>query len=255
MTENVVAQDENSGEGKRLELLEHLTELRSRLVRCIIYISIGSILGWLLYDRAFVFLSEPVRAYLKHGHGSLIQTDILGGFMIKMQVSLLIGLIVVMPLVTLELWGFVSPGLTRTERRGVLLMAPLSILLFLLGVAVAYFILPAGICWLLNQNPPGVQVMPQVQSALLFILKMGLAFGLVFQLPVILMFLAKVGIVTSKMLTSYWRHSVVIIAIVSAVVTPSNDAFSMSMMCVPMVILYFLSIGLVRIVERRSARR
>ena len=107
-----------------------------------------------------------------------------------------------------------------------------------------------GIQWLVSQNPPGATFMPSVAQTLLFVSKMCLAFGLVFQLPVVLMFLAKVGIVDSRMLKAYWRQAVVVLAIVAAVVTPSADAFSMMLMCAPLILLYGLSIVLVRMVER-----
>lgn len=177
-------------------------------------------------------------------------TGVAEGFSIKMQMSILVGLIIVVPLFVFELWGFIAPGLTPKERKSVRLVAPLSVILFVSGVTAAYFVLPAGINWLASQNPPDAKYMPTVQQTLLFILKMCLAFGLVFQMPVVLMFLAKVGVITSKTLISNWRYAVVAISITAAVVTPSNDAFTMSMMCAPMILLYILSIRLVRFVER-----
>jgi sec-independent protein translocase protein TatC len=108
-----------------------------------------------------------------------------------------------------------------------------------------------GIKWLISQNPPEAKFMPSVQGTLLFILKMYLAFGLVFQMPVVLMFLGKAGLISSVTLRSYWRQAVVAIGILAAAITPSGDAFTMMMMCVPMIILYVLSIGLVRIVEKQ----
>lgn len=235
---------------KQLDLIEHLSELRTRLGRCVCYVLVGTIAGWAFYSFFFNLLSGPVLPYLKQTGSTFLLTGVLEGFSIKMQVSLLVGLIIAVPLITLEGWRFISPGLTRQEKKGVHLVCPLSILLFAGGVALAYWILPAGVSWLTAQNPPGAKFMPSVQGTLMFVLKMCLAFGLVFQLPVILMFLAKVGIVNSRMLRSYWRQAVVFLAIVAAVVTPSNDAFSMLMMCIPLIVLYGLSIGLVKLVER-----
>lgn len=247
MTEIEEMETEEPSSDKQLDLMEHLAELRNRLFRCIIYIALGAIVGWVFYPFFFEVLSGPVRPVLKGT--SFLLTGVLEGFSIKMQVSLLVGAIVAMPLITIEGWRFISPGLTKQERRGVRLVAPLSILLFVMGVVLAYWILPAGIGWLVSQNPPGATFMPSVAQTLLFVLKMCLAFGVVFQLPVVLMFLGKVGIVNSRMLKSYWRQAVVVLAIVAAVVTPSADAFSMMMMCVPMVVLYGLSILLVKMVE------
>jgi sec-independent protein translocase protein TatC len=234
-----------------LELVEHLAELRMRIVRVIVYAGLGMTVGWCFYGTFFSLLSAPVSGYLSQNGGSFLVTGVMEGFMIKMQLSLVVGLILAFPLISGEGWRFISPALTAKERRGVLLVSPLSVILFVLGVLLAYFILPKAIIWLAAQNPPGAKFMPSVQQTILFIVKMCLAFGIVFQLPVVLMFLARIGLINSGMLTAYWRYSVVGISIIAAVVTPSNDAFSMIMMCIPMVILYFASIWLVRIVERR----
>lgn len=242
--------DHTSGSNRQLDLIEHLAELRSRVVRSLIYVGLGTLVGWYCYAPFFKLLSAPVQSYLVRNGGSFLITGVIEGFMIKMQVSILVGLILSVPLITCEGWGFVSPGLTGPEKRSIRLVSPLSILLFVAGVLLAYFILPKGIDWLAAQNPPGAVYMPSVQQTILFVLKMCLAFGLVFQLPVVLMLLARLGIINSKMLTAYWRHSVVGISVIAAIVTPSNDAFSMLMMFIPMVVLYFGSISLVRLVEK-----
>ncbi len=143
-----------------------------------------------------------------------------------------------------------APGLTRRERRSVKLVAPLSVFLFAAGLVTAYFGLPMGIRWLIGQNPEEATFMPSLQQSLLFLVKMYLAFGLLFQMPVVLMFLAKVGIVSSQMLIKNWRQAIVVIGIVAAAATPSGDAMTMMMMCTPMCLLYVLSIGLVRMIER-----
>lgn len=231
--------------------MEHLSELRTRLLHILLYVFLGTVVAWLFYGFFFQMLSAPVTVYLKKNGGQLLITGVAEGFILKMQISILIGLIISMPFVTWEAWAFIAPGLRNSEKRGVKLVAPLSALLFASGVATAYWVLPAGIEWLASENPPGAKFMPSAKQTILFIIKMCLAFGLVFQLPVILMFLAKIGIINSRLLKTYWRHAVVIISIIAAVVVPSNDAFSMIMMFIPMVILYVLSIGLVKLVEKK----
>jgi len=252
MVSTPVAEIEDEVEsGKQLELVEHLAELRDRIIRCIVYAALGSVAGWVFFPFFFKLLTSPVVRYLSKD-SSFLLTGIAEGFTVKMQIAVLTGIILAFPLITLEGWRFVAPGLTRKEKRAVRLIAPLSILLFVGGVATAYFAMPMGIRWLVSQNPPGAKFMPAVGQSLIFILKMYLAFGLVFQTPIVLMFLGKAGIVTSKSLRSYWRQAIVGIAIIAAAVTPSGDAFTMMIMCGPMVALYFLSIGLVRLVEPRE---
>ncbi|HUV03827.1 MAG TPA: twin-arginine translocase subunit TatC [Armatimonadota bacterium] len=241
--------DKESSE-KQLELVDHLAELRNRIIRCIVYVGLGMVVGWVFYGSFFKLLSAPVMRFLERSGSSFLLTGVAEGFTIKVQISLLVGIIIALPLITMEGWGFIAPGLTKSERRAVKLVMPLSILLFVSGVVLGYFVMPAGIKWLISQNPPSAKFMPQVASTLLFILKMYLAFGLVFQMPVVLMFLAKAGLISSRTLKSYWRQAVVALFIIAAAVTPSGDAFTMMMLCVPMVVLYVLSIGLVKLVER-----
>ncbi|HET6456634.1 MAG TPA: twin-arginine translocase subunit TatC [Armatimonadota bacterium] len=235
---------------RQLELIEHLTELRTRIIRIAVYVMLGTLAGWIFYDFFFKIISNPILPFLGDGN-DFIGTEVTEGFTIKMQISMLIGVILALPLVTMEGWKFVAPGLTKQERKAVKLVGPLSIFLFAGGVIVSYLILPMGFKWLLAQFPTGVKFLPKIGPNLIFILKMLLAFGLTFQLPIILMFLGKVGIVNSKMLIAHWRQAVVVLAIIAAVVTPSGDAFTMGMMCVPLLVLYVLSIGLVKIVERQ----
>lgn len=250
MVETAEKEKEDLDSDRQLELIEHLAELRSRIIRIAVYVSMGMVVGWIFYGYFFNLFSAPVMAYLKKSGSTFLLTGVAEGFTIKVQISLLIGIIIAMPFITWEGWRFVAPGLTRSERRAVQLVAPLSIFLFISGVVLAFVVLPVGIRWLISQNPPQAKFMPSVTQTLLFILKMYLAFGLVFQMPVILMFLAKVGLVSSGMLRSYWRQAIVAIGIVAAAITPSGDAFTMLVMCAPMCVLYLLSIGLVKLVER-----
>jgi sec-independent protein translocase protein TatC len=220
-----------------------------------IYVVIGATAGWFLYKPFFFHLiTAPVTGYLnKHG-GNLLITGPAEGFVIKMQMCLIIGFILAMPFVLWEIWAFVAPGLTRKERRSARFLAPLSVFLFVLGVFATYLILPAAINWLGSQNPSEAVYMPSVKETLRFILLMCLAFGVAFQLPLILMFLSMLGIVSSQKLKTYWRYWVVVLLIVGTLITPSNDIPSNAVMCITLVVLYFLSIGLVKLVEKSKQR-
>lgn len=236
-------------EDKQAELFEHLAELRTRLIRSLIYLVIGTTIAWFLYDSLFVLLTHPMTAILEKQQSKFLLTSFPEAFMIQMQVCIIAGLIITAPLLTLELWGFVSPGLTREEKRPIKWVAPLTVLLFACGVVLCYYILPAGFSWFISYVPKNAELRPSVQGSILFTVKMLFAFGVVFELPVLLMLMAKMGIVDSRFLIKNWRAAMVGVSIVAAVATPSNDAFSMLMMAVPVAVLYFLSIALVRVVE------
>ncbi len=232
-------------EDREAELSEHLGELRTRIIRSIVYVALAAVAAWFLYDPLiYPFLTRPVAA-----RTTFLLTHIAEGFMIKFQVTMIAGVILAAPLVTFEIWGFVAPGLTREEKKPIWWIAPLCVVLFACGVATAYLIFPAAVTFFISYVPKGVELRPTVGSTITFVTKMLLAFGLVFELPVVLLFLGKLGIVSSKLLRSQWRYAVVILSIVAAVATPSSDAFSMAAMAVPLVVLYGLSILLVKFVE------
>jgi len=236
-------------EEKRAELFEHLAELRARLIRSAVYLVIGTAIAWVFYKQLFALLTRPMMSVLGKLDSKFLLTGFPEAFMIKLQVCMIAGLIIVCPFVTCEVWGFIAPGLTREEKKPVVWIAPLSVILFASGVALCYFIMPTAFGWFASFVPSGAELRPNVQTSLIFIIKMLAAFGVVFQLPVFLMFLAKVGIIDSKMLRANWRYAMVAVAVVAAVATPSADAFSMLMMGVPVAGLYFLSILLVKVVE------
>jgi sec-independent protein translocase protein TatC len=249
-------------EDREMELWEHLSELRGRIVRVLLYLVVGAIAGWFLYPTVLKPLIErPLTPLIAKYHIVMAFKHLTGPFMLQLQVAVIAGLILVLPLLTLELWGFVAPGLTRDERKGFYFVVPLSLFFFFLGVATAYFILPSAFRYFasfLYPNPNSPLHTDLIQDPVLywtFVMKMLLAFGVVFQLPVVLMFLAWIGLVTSTLLKKNWRHAIVGCSVLAAVATPSNDAPSMIMMGVPLIILYFASIWLVGIVERVRAKR
>ena len=241
-------------EDKGAELTEHLAELRTRIIWSAAAIAVGAVVCWFFYDELFAILSAPITPQLKRFGTKYLFVGIAQPFIIKMQISLLAGLIVSSPFVTLQIWLFVAPGLKREEKRPLFWMVPLSAILFAAGVLLCYKILPIGVGWLLSYVPKEAEIRPDVNQSLMFVVKMMLAFGVAFQMPVILVLLSKLGIVNARMLTHYWRHAILVIAIVSAVATPSNDALTMTMLAGPLAGLYFLSIILVRITERRDGR-
>ena len=161
-----------------------------------------------------------------------------------------------LPLVVLELWGFIAPALTPAEKRGVHFVAPLSVLLFVLGVTCAYFVLPMAVTWFLSylSDFPNTILLQNPLTYTVFVVKLLLVFGLLFELPVVLMFLGKIGIINSALMIQYWRQIAVGLFTLAMVVAPSNDPGTMLALAIPLTLLFFGSIGLVKMVEPKAAR-
>lgn len=233
---------------REMELVEHLEELRVRIIRSLVYIAVVATACWIYYDELFAILRRPIDASLGK-NVSLAYLHLTEPFFLQLQVCIITAIVLASPLIVMEAWGFVAPALTREEKRPVRLMFPLAVALFLLGVALSYAILPIGMRWFLSYLPPDAKLVQRLSDYILFVVKMCGAFGLGFELPIVLMMFGKVGIVDSRMLRHHWREATVVIMLVAAILTPSNDPLSMLLMSVPMVFLYFLSIKLVQWVE------
>jgi sec-independent protein translocase protein TatC len=245
---------------KEMELWEHLAELRTRMIRSLLYVGVGMIVAWNLYPWLWKIIMAPADQAMKRIGGEWVYRHMTSAFMAQFQVSLVGGLIIALPLMTLELWGFIAPGLTRTERRGFYACVPLSLFFFAVGVACGYFSLPMAFGYFATFFMPGAagggfKLQQDPIQYLMFVMKMLLGFGLVFQLPVILMFLGYIGAVTSATLKAQWRIALVVCSVVAAVVTPSPDAMTMLMMTAPLCLLYLASIWMVAIVEKIRERR
>jgi sec-independent protein translocase protein TatC len=230
---------------REMEVMEHLAELRTRLLRCVGVILIACCIVWFYYLPIYHFFTAPfIHELAKHG-GHVVFSNWLEGFFIRMKISMYGGIVVSAPFWILEMWGFVSPALTPEERRPIRYLAPLTIVLFAMGVILAHLILPMAFRWAMGYIPPDVELLQHVNDYIELLAKMYLAFGLCFELPIVLMFLAWTGIINANLMRQYWRQAVLIIMVVAAIVTPSNDPITMLMCAIPMAILYLMSIVLV----------
>lgn len=257
--------DPDDPEERKAELTEHLAELRTRIIRSCIYCIIGVIVMYGFFKPIYALLSSPItnamaQAAKIHGSGvpvgGIFVRNFTDAFFIKLQTSVIGGLVIAIPFVAMEFWGFIAPGLTRSERRGVRFVAPFSVILFLVGVTIAFVIMPMAIRWFLSFLPdiPGAVLWQDPLTYIVFTVKMMLAFGLVFQLPVVLMFLGRVGILTSSMMIRYWRQITVGLFTVAMVVAPSNDPGTMLALAIPLTLLFVGSISLVKLVEPKAAQ-
>lgn len=245
---------------RRMELTEHLAELRSRIMRSILYVVVTSTACYFFFSQIYGFLFHPMAVALLHTHVEyrIVFNHFTQPFFVVLQIACVAGLIVAVPLITGELWGFVSPALTTSEKRPLRWVAPMSVVLFVCGVALAYWVAQFAIDWFVGYVgwfPKGAVLYQDPKAYVLFMLKLMATFGLIFQLPVVLMFLAWVGILHAQQMKQWWRHAVVGISVVGLFITPSNDPFSMLIMIIPVIFLYLGSIWLVALVERHRAKQ
>ncbi|MGI4790677.1 MAG: twin-arginine translocase subunit TatC [Janthinobacterium lividum] len=247
-------------EERKAELTEHLAELRTRLIRACLYVVVGMGVMWVLSGRVQMLVMAPINNIVHHlasqpspqgqlPNGGFIITNFTDGFFLKLQIATVGGLILALPFALLELWGFVAPALTPAEKKGIHFVAPMSILLFFMGAACAYFILPRAAGWFLSYMPPGAILLQNPLTWTVFFVKILLVFGLMFELPVVLMFLGKIGIINSALMVRYWRQIAVGLFTIAMVVAPSNDPGTMLALAIPLTLLFFGSIGLVKLVE------
>ncbi len=230
-----------------MSFLEHLEELRGIVLSCLAVLALLAVGGW--------FASGPVLDFLvRHTVGTAQFIRPLEGFTTRMKLAFLMAFIVGLPFIALRIWSFVVPGLLRHERRLVLPCVIWSTTLFLVGVAFSTLMLtPTMLKILMGFETPVIEARPAVGYLLDFFVKMALACGILFQLPLVVALLSYVGLVTPRFLASKWRHAIVIILIVAAVVTP-GDGPSQLVLSVPIVVLYFVSIWICALVRRGRKR-
>lgn len=226
-------------------LFSHLLELRARLVKAIACVLIVLVCLVPFANRLYTWLAEPLVKRLPHG-AHLIATQVASPFLTPLKLAFYVALFVSMPVIVYQLWAFVSPGLYRHEKRLARPLLAASVLLFYCGCAFAYFlVLPAAFRFLTAVTPAGVEMMTDITHYLDFVMLVFFAFGLCFEIPVIQVILAAVGVVTVVQLKSWRRYAIVAAAAVAAVITPP-DITSMLLLLIPMTLLYELGIIAVR---------
>lgn len=245
----------------RATLIEHLEELRTRIIRCLWFVVVGWVIGWFLEPYVYGFLHEIVQSGIKKAlpPGAKYEepfNHFTDAFLLQLKLSFVIGLVGALPLIMVQLWGFIAPGLKPNERRPLVRLAPLSIFLFLLGATFCWFCIPAAVGWFVAylKNFPGTSLFQDPGSMVLFLVKLVLAFGLGFQLPIIVYGLGAIGLLSAQTLAKYWRHGTVFVFFLSAILTPSNDPLTMLMMAIPLSILFMISVWAVKIIQRKKVR-
>jgi len=237
------AGSESRGE---MTLLEHLAELRAVLLHSILAVGACSVAAWFVSERAVEWLVDPAIA----AAGELVFLSPTGAFMLRMKTALGLGTFVAVPFVLWRVWSFVVPGLFQRERRIFVPVLLGSLSLFYVGVAFAYFvILPISLVFLLGFGTENLRPMLSAEHYFDFAIRISLAFGAVFQFPLVVGLLTYWEVLAPDFLSRYWRYGVVAVFVISAILTPP-DVASQLLMAGPVLLLYLVSIGVARWIAR-----
>lgn len=243
------------GDRAEMPFLDHLEELRWRIIWSLAALVVACVAGFFLVTELHVIglLERPIRDLLPGER--LMYTSPTTPIMVTFKLAFVVGLILALPVLAYQAWAFFSPALYEHERRFVVPAIGVGFVLFLAGVAMAYFlVLPFGLRFLLGFHAETLAPIITIDEYLRFATGIILAFGVIFEMPVILVLLAMLGVITPETLRKYRRHAYVAIALVAAILTPA-DLWTMAMMMGPMVLLYEFSIWLIRVVVRPGRAR
>jgi sec-independent protein translocase protein TatC len=225
-------------------------------VLCVAWIA-----GWFVVKPVYdyvngVITDAIVKSIGKQNEYRTVFDDVTQPFMLKFKLSFFIALIVVLPYIVVQIWGFVAPALKENEQRPFKRLAPASAILFLIGAGFAWLIVPTTFGWFASYSEEfaGNAIFQKAGEQVFLVAKMLLAFGVAFQLPLIVYGIGMAGLLSTEALLKYWRHAATVIFFLSAVITPSNDPISMLMMAVPLTILFIGSVYAVKFGQRNQTR-
>jgi sec-independent protein translocase protein TatC len=246
--------------GGRMPLLEHFRELRNRVVKSALAISLGAIVGWFFYNEIITKLAEPVcdlRAAQESGAascGALYINGVLGPLNLQIKVAILSGVIITAPLWLYQLWAFIAPALHRKEKRNSILFFIAATPFFAAGAYLGYTILPVAVRVLFGFTPTSLANLVKFDDYLDFVLRVILLFGIAFELPVFLVTFNLIGFLSGKAILKPWRIWVFGICLFVAGFTPSADPLSMLALAVPLILLYLLAGSIALLNDRRRER-
>ena len=245
-----------------MSLGAHLTELRNRIFKALIALALGTVVGFLWYDRGLLtFLTEPYCALpgelrLQGDENCrLVVLDVFGGVLLRLKIGLIAGAVLSAPFWLYQLWAFITPGLKRNEKRYTVGFVVVSSLLFALGALMAYLTLRKGLELLLSLAGDEVAFQLTAPDYLGFVISLLVAFGLSFELPLIAVALNLVGVLSYATLAKSRRWIYFLTIVFAAFVTPTQDPFTMLAMALPMAVLFELAIQVARLVDKRRAKR
>jgi sec-independent protein translocase protein TatC len=231
-----------------MSLVDHLSELRRRLIVCVVALVVAAVVAFVLYNRILRVLLGPYKAVT--GKDKLLITDPLEGFATRLKIAAWGGVFLASPVVLWELWRFITPGLYKREKRYAVPFIVASILLFLAGGVVAMLTFKPALRFLVGVGGHNLETFFSPSKYLSLITLMIVAFGIAFEFPILLVFLELAGVVPSRRLRSWRRPAIVIIVAVAAVITPSQDPYSLFAMAIPMYLFYEGAIVVGRVLKK-----
>ena len=242
---------DTEADGGHMTLVEHLTELRKRLIIAVSAVGVGMLVVFAFYDPIFDFLVAPYCATSENCE--LLQTDPLEGFGVRMRVAGYGGIALAMPVILWQLWRFIAPGLYDNEKRYAIPFVASAVTLFALGAGIAYATMPMALEFLADIGGDNLEQFYSPNRYFRLITYMMLAFGIGFEFPILLLFLVMAGILEVDMLRRGRRMAFVIITVVVALITPSGDPYSMLALSLPMILFYELALRIGSVIEKRRA--
>jgi sec-independent protein translocase protein TatC len=254
-----IHEEEDEATGGTMTLVEHLEELRKRLFYSLIAIGVFSIIGFIFWSRILDFLAAPlpdISTRLPHDTAGHIQqqkfilTTLGGPFMVALKLAIAIGIVLGAPVILYQVWAFISPALTRRERKYALPFTLLGVTLFVVGIAVGYAVLRYPVDWLLNFGSNEFVLLPDADKYLTFVAYFLLAFGIVFELPLVLTFLGMVGVVNSRVLRAKRMYILFGLWVLSCFITPGADPYSPVIIGIAFTFLFELTVILLRVLKK-----
>jgi len=240
-----------------MSLGQHLLELRKRLFLAAAGLFVGAIAGWFLSDFVWDALRQPIYAIIEaqHRNAQINYPDITSAFDLKLKISLYVGLIVSSPIWLYQIFAFLVPGLTRREKQYTFGFFFTAVPLFLAGCAAGWYVLPHVVELMTSFAPSQDAAFINAQNYFDFVLKLVVAIGIAFVLPVFIVLLNFAGVISAESIIKSWRVAIVVIVLFTAIATPAADVVSMFLLALPMIVLYFLAYGIAWLHDRRVAKR
>ncbi len=237
---------------KAAAIVAHLRELRKRLIISVVAVVIGFGICYTFSDDLYIFLARPLMPHLPPGSDFIAFTGVVEPFFIYLKVGFLGGAVIASPVLLYQTWAFVAPGLYSKEKYWFMAVVLASLILFLVGVFFAYLVVfPFGFKYLLSFSSDELKPILSMGSYFSLVTRLLIAFGLVYQLPLAMLVIARLGVMSAAQMLSWWRYTIVLIFLASALITPTPDIFNQLLMAGPLLVLYVSGLILAKIFGKK----